>query len=102
MFNLVKNINGKKNDEKSEIEAYLALPLEDPLSNPLDFWQRNESRFPQLALLAQKCLSMPATSGSIERRFSIAGAIGRARRSRITTPLMEKTLTVREYYQEFT
>jgi len=100
MFQLRKKIIGKGKKVTSELEQYLALPLEeDENANPLEFWERNEKVFPTLSLLAMQYLSMPASSGSVERLFSIAGAIARERRARIKTLLMEKTLSVREFYR---
>ena len=79
-----------------EVERYLALPKEPKNVAPLSFWENHEKTFPILAKLCKKYLSLPASSGAVERLFSIAGAIGRARRARITSPNMEKTLCVRQ------
>jgi len=97
MFNLVTKINSKgaPPEHPSEMEQYMALPVEGHKSDPLDFWKRNKKRFPKFSALAVQHLAFPATSGSVERLFSVAGAIGRVRRSRISATLMEKTLTVR-------
>lgn len=43
------------------------------LSNPLDWWRNNESRFPRLARLANRYLAIQATSAPAERLFSVAG-----------------------------
>ncbi|CAG7825284.1 unnamed protein product [Allacma fusca] len=60
---------------KQEIDRYMALPYEKEDSNPLDFWKLNESIFPILSKLARIYLGFPASSGSAERLFSIAGAL---------------------------
>ena len=44
-------------------------------NNPLDWWRKNESRFPHIAKLAKKLLCIPATSAPAERLFSHAGLI---------------------------
>ena len=40
---------------------------------PLDWWARNEHRFPHLALMTRQYLGCPASSSSAERVFSLAG-----------------------------
>lgn len=79
-----------------EVEDYLRLPLLEESDDPLCFWKFNWARFPILSHLAIRFLSFPATSGSVERLFSVAGAIGRARRARITTTNLEHLLCCRQ------
>ena len=43
------------------------------ISNPLEWWRKNQCRFPRLALLAARYLAVPATSAPVERLFSTAG-----------------------------
>ncbi|KAJ8388164.1 hypothetical protein AAFF_G00136300 [Aldrovandia affinis] len=43
------------------------------MSNPLEWWARNEKQFPRLAKLAKSYLAIPATSTPSERAFSLAG-----------------------------
>ena len=47
----------------------------------LDFWRKNEARFPLLALLAKKYLCIPASSVPSERIFSLAGYLVNKRRA---------------------
>ena len=42
---------------------------------PLDWWARNEHRFPHLALMARQYLGCPASAASAERVFSLAGRL---------------------------
>jgi hAT family protein len=79
-----------------ELDRYLNLPTEDKECSPLKFWKSQQSNFPAMARLARQYLSMPASSGSVERLFSVAGAIGRSRRARIQISTMEKALCVRQ------
>jgi hypothetical protein len=79
-----------------EVDRYLELPREDDHVDPLKFWVDQKNRYPTLAKLSLVYLSMPATSGSVERLFSIAGAIGRARRANVSIENMEKALCVRQ------
>ena len=59
---------------------------------PEAYWAANGSRYPRLAELARIFLSVPASSGSVERLFSVSGAILRARRSRLTAQTVESLL----------
>lgn len=83
-------------DPNRELDEYLCLPRENISLSPLHYWKMNESRFPHLAKLAARHLSLPATSGSVERLFSIAGYIQRADRSSLKTSKIEKMLICRE------
>ena len=62
----------------------------------LDWWKRHEQRLPKLAQLAKKYLAVPATTGSVERLFSTAGAVGRARRSRLTAKSLKELILYSE------
>lgn len=67
----------------------------DQLS-PTKFWKENAKIFPIFAVLARKHLGMPATSGSVERLFSIAGSINRVQRSGLKVDTIEKVLCLRD------
>jgi len=100
MLVLVEKVNEEASlstFELEEVDEYLKYPIQCSDSSPLGFWKENEKKFPTLAALARFYLAIPATSGSIERLFSVAGAIGRSRRARINTSLLEKSLTVRQH-----
>ena len=81
---------------EEEVEEYLNVSRQGEADDPLVFWKKNSSRFPTLSLLAKQYLAFPATSGSVERLFSVAGAIMRARRAKITAANMERMLCCRE------
>ncbi|CAG7726229.1 unnamed protein product [Allacma fusca] len=81
---------------KGEIDMYIELPYEDVHSNPLLFWKNNEQKFPILSNLAKIFLGFPASSGSVERLFSIAGALQRSRRSSLKWNKIETILCVRD------
>ena len=91
---LLAQKSSKVNDE---MERYFDLTPEPPLSEPLCFWKKQAERFPTLAKLAKIYLSMPASSGAVERLFSTAGALARSRRARLTISNMEKSLCVRQH-----
>ena len=66
--------------EQSEDVRYLAAPTCLDIL-PHTFWLREQVHYPSLAQLARRFLSIPASSASVERLFSIRGAIIRARRA---------------------
>uniref|UniRef100_A0A3B4VA39 BED-type domain-containing protein n=1 Tax=Seriola dumerili TaxID=41447 RepID=A0A3B4VA39_SERDU len=56
-----------------EVQEYLQMSRIPTMSNPLEWWARNEKQFPRLAKLARSHLAIPATSTPSERVFSLAG-----------------------------
>ncbi|KAJ8385891.1 hypothetical protein AAFF_G00179570 [Aldrovandia affinis] len=62
-----------KKVKSKEVHEYLQLTRIPTMSNPLEWWARNEKQFPRLAKLAQIYLAIPATSTPSERDFSLAG-----------------------------
>jgi len=75
-----------------EDAVYLSTPPVQT-EQPETFWSSQLSdEFPTLRRLATKYLSIPATSASVERLFSTAGAIIRARRNRLSPETVEALL----------
>jgi hypothetical protein len=65
---------------QEEIDTYMKDDVLGPTGSPLVYWRKNSQKFPKLSQLAKRYLAFPASSGSVERLFSIAGSIARARR----------------------
>ena len=65
-----------------ELQRYLVdlINVDDDL-DPLTWWAGNINRYPTLAILARKYLSVCATSVPSERAFSLAGHIVNERRA---------------------
>ncbi|XP_062292961.1 E3 SUMO-protein ligase ZBED1-like [Scomber scombrus] len=59
----------------AEMANYLQEEVADGETNALEWWRRNENRFPFMAKMAQKYLCIPATSTPSERIFSKAGNV---------------------------
>lgn len=104
MFALVSNLGAKKSSNEDtlgtdeEIDGYLALPLNVAENeSPLKFWELNEKKFPRLAKFAINVLGMPASSAEVERLFSVAGSISKARSARLRPETMERSLCCRYY-----
>ena len=71
----------------SQINLYLSenvLDVETEKQTPLEFWKKNEGRFPALAQAARSYLCAPPTSVDSERLFSVAGLIIDEKRNRLT------------------
>lgn len=65
-----------------------------------EFWMTQKYTIPQMFQLARIILSVPATSASAERIFSIVGILLSARRSNLHPLRVEKAMFVRENYRE--
>lgn len=87
----------KEQSPMREVEKYLTEPrcLQDDVM--MDYWRNKEKEMPTLARLARRYLSVPPTSADVERMFSIAGFLMRARRSRISIKHVADILMYREY-----
>jgi hypothetical protein len=92
--------SGNTNSCFDEVEEYMKINRIKPHEDPLKFWKIHSTKFPILSELAQSILAIPASSGSVERVFSIAGAIARARRSSLAVTTVREILTYREYVEQ--
>ena len=90
LFSFMENTEteGEATGIGEEYEAYLnslvpQLTEKTAYAFALTFWKENADRFPQLAQLASRYFTVPATSAPVERVFSQAGKILSADRSRL-------------------
>ena len=67
--------------EKAQAEARRYVDEEPVDEDPLLWWSKNSSRYPNLAVVAKKYLAIPATSVPAERAFSTAGNIVNQKRA---------------------
>ncbi|XP_064462731.1 uncharacterized protein LOC135373463 [Ornithodoros turicata] len=82
----------------SELERYLSAEYD--ARDVLSFWRNNFHQYPKLGRLAQVCLGIPATSGAVERLFSVAGALQRARRASLVPSTIEDLILVSEHVRK--
>eukprot|EP01022_Parablepharisma_sp_SALTPOND_P031216 TRINITY_DN7896_c0_g1_i4.p1 TRINITY_DN7896_c0_g1~~TRINITY_DN7896_c0_g1_i4.p1 ORF type:complete len:447 (+),score=14.69 TRINITY_DN7896_c0_g1_i4:744-2084(+) len=89
--------------EKSEIEKYIEEPGIDldTMYNPLTWWKQKEKQYPELGKLAEIYLSIPATSVSVERLFSLAGDIITKKRSRLDPGMVNNLLILKTISEQF-
>jgi len=89
----------KLNTPASELEDYLAEPLEE-LKNRgsiLQYWRKRESLYPTLAKMAKDVLACPASSAPSERQFSLSGNTQTKKRNRISAQTLETMVLLRNW-----
>jgi hypothetical protein len=84
---------------KKEISAYLrAIARINPKTDPIDFWIGHKLQYPILFELTKTIFAIAPTSADAERRFSLAGALLRDKRSRLTPSKVMKILFINSNY----
>ena len=86
---------GVAGSSESEVEEYLAQPPIEKTSDPLQFWQTHEKKWPNLATLASRYLAIPASSAPVERLFSVAGKVFRPERASLSDKRFEELMFIR-------
>lgn len=81
----------------AEITRYKKT-VSEIVEDPLLWWQKQTSEYPQLAVLASVYLSIPATSAPSERVFSGAGLLLTAKRSRLHPLKAKKFLFIHDNF----
>ncbi|MBN3323613.1 DSLE protein, partial [Atractosteus spatula] len=82
---------------EQELAAYLH---EDPTDeDPLHYWRRKAADFPQLAQVAQRVFTVPATSTPVERIFGTVGKIVRPERCQLLPKNLETLIYLKANYR---
>lgn len=95
-FQLLDKLASVSPSSSNEIEQYFQMERLNDCEDPLKFWDLYKKNFPVLSKIAHIYLGIPASSGSVERLFSVAGAIARPRRASIKTKMLEVLLCYRQ------
>ena len=70
---------------------------ESSLTQPLIWWNYNCHRFPKLAAVAKKVLSIPATSVASERQFSSARLVMPWNRTRLSGKTLQSLMCLKSW-----
>jgi len=81
-------------DKESQVEEYLSTPCLPENADPLTFWKSHQHKRPKLAKLVCRYLQILASSGPVERLFSIAGEVEvfRPDKASLNDKLLEKIM----------
>jgi predicted small metal-binding protein len=91
-----ENYLQKPSIEKSEIDLYLTDEARvDNNMNLLMYWNSNKTVYPNLARIAKRILSIPATNTSVERLFSHSGNTITNRRTRLDDEKVNSLLFIK-------
>ena len=88
-------LSSNETNIEKEVQDYLSEVSLPEDSDPLLYWQTKSSAMPTLGTLAKKYLTIPATSASMERLFSVAGRICRPDRCRLSDKQFERLLFIK-------
>lgn len=80
---------------QNEARRYLSMPDASMSTDVLEWWAMHQTTFPNLSVMAQQYLSVPATSASAERLFSIAGRVFSDLRQRMEDVQLEALMWAR-------
>lgn len=78
-----------------EISSYLSKPCLKENDDPLQFWGKQNADYPSLARLPACYLAIPASSGPVEKLFSISGKIFRPERCRLTDIHFQQLMNIK-------
>ena len=85
----------RKSPLRMEMEMYESLTLSDKHVNILHWWRSHEGTFPNLAKVAKKVLSIPASSAKSESVFSTGGNFVTKKRNRLAAKKVEELCLVK-------
>ena len=80
----------------SELNRYKLVPQIPPSRDPLKWWAENVLKFPILGTLALRYLSIPATSASLERLWSVASQIITKTRTQLKSHVVADLMFLKE------
>lgn len=84
-----------ENSIQSEFLEYTLEPLSNDDSDPLQYWKQRENKFPNLAKLARKYLTICASSAPVERLFSVAGKFYTNSRTQLKADNFENLILIK-------
>lgn len=101
VFETIKQNSLNKNNQvdvcELEFDRYIKADVVERNTDILKWWSDNSRNYPNLAVLARKYLSIPATEASSERLFSTAGNILTNKRSTLATENLAHLVYLHEF-----
>jgi len=96
---MFERIKGTRLSQNTDLEwrEYLEEDLAPEKESPLEYWKAKAKRWPVMASMAKYYLAIPASSAGVERVFSIAGSLGRARRARLLGKNLGSIIMLRQH-----
>ena len=92
--------------EKSELDRYLGeereVFVEGEPFNVLEWWKKNSSRYPILALMAKDALAIPISTVASESAFSTGGRVLDVFRSSLTPTMVEALICGQDWLKAST
>ncbi|XP_052792222.1 E3 SUMO-protein ligase ZBED1-like [Mya arenaria] len=80
-------VTAPESSVEDDLQLYLAEKMDDA-TPALEWWRRNENRFPKVVQVARSVLAVPATSVPSERVFSSAGLVLNKLRNRLNSDIV--------------
>lgn len=84
---------------EDEIQMFLKEKT-DRTADPMQWWRSNQSKYPNVKLLARKYLAIPATQVSSERLFSTAGNVVTSKRGTLSQCHVEELTFLHEFVKK--
>jgi zinc finger BED domain-containing protein 1 (E3 SUMO-protein ligase ZBED1) len=92
--------SSSEEEEESEVDQYLKSKApKDKNLDILKWWKDHSKEYPMLSILCSYYLSIPASSASSEREFSITGQTISERRTRLNPETVDSILILHSYLQ---
>ena len=91
-----RRVSSKKDDDKELLDVFekekalFITQINNTNMPTIDFWKENKHQLPYLYDLSLRLMSIPSSSASIERLFSIAGQINNCRAQNMSPDLLIK------------
>jgi len=95
--NLLSNGLEQDTENFDELEEYLKCRRENVKVNAYEYWSSTSKLYPKLSRIAQKILSIQATSVASERVFSVAGNVDTPARNRLADMSVESIVLLKSW-----
>ena len=82
-----------------EFKVYEALPMKDPNTEALKWWKERRGQLPLLYEIVRVVFSVPASSSTSERIFSICGNLATKKRVRLDVKKLEELTVINRNYR---